>query len=103
MSGQVTLTREATITDLAHVRPFPCVPSFVDGQRGPLRERFWTLITLVRFLPGVHPPVHPEILRVGETLAADVADIRFLAGVDSSVFLQMFRAAETLAAIVAKI
>ena len=73
------------------------------SQRGPLRESFRTLVALVRFLTGVHSPVHPEILRVGETLATDVADVRFLAGVDPSVFLQVFRAAETLAAVIAQI
>ena len=103
MRCQVALAREATIADLADVRPFSRVTSPVYSQRGPLRESFRTLVALVRLLAGVHSPVHPQVLRVGETLATDVANVRLLPGVDPSVFLQVFRAAETLAAVVAQI
>lgn len=103
MSRQVALAGEAAVADLTDVRPFPCVPPPVDGQRGPLRERLGALVALVRLLACVDPPVHPQVLRVGEALAADVADVRFLAGVDAPVLLQMLGAAEALAAVVAQV
>lgn len=103
MGRQVALARETTIADLAHVGPFSRVTPPVDGQRRPLRESFRALVAFIRFLPCVHPSVHPEIFRIGETFATDVAHVRFLPCVDAPVLLQMFRAAQTLAAVIAQV
>jgi len=103
MRRQVTLARESTVADLTNVWPFPGVTASVDRQGRSLRERFRTLIALVRFLSRVHPPVHPQVLRIGETFTADVAHVGFFAGMNPPVLLQMLGAAETLAAIITEV
>lgn len=51
----------------------------------------------------MHPSVHPQILGIGKTLSADIADVRLLPRMNSSMLLQVFGATQTLAAIIAEV
>jgi len=51
----------------------------------------------------VHPSVHPQILRIGKTFSADIADVWFLSRMNPSMLFQVLSATETLAAIIAEI
>jgi len=51
----------------------------------------------------VHPPVHPQVLRIGETFTADVTYVGFFPGMNPPMLLQMLSATETLAAIITEI
>lgn len=103
MGRQVTLARESTVTYLTNVRSFSGVSASMNCQRRSLRKCFRTLIAFVWFLPCVHPPVHPQILRIGKTFSADIADVWFLPGMNPSMLFQVLGATETLAAIIAEI
>jgi len=70
----------------------------VDVQRALLGKAFATLLTAVRFLPGVHALVQLQIRLLGETLPAHGAAERLLARVSPDVNLQTAEVVEDLAA-----
>lgn len=59
MSIQDCPSHKAFATLCANVRSFTCVITFVDHQRGPLGERFTTLITRILSLTCVRHIVCP--------------------------------------------
>lgn len=91
------------MANLAYVRPFSGMSPPVNRQSGPLRERLWTLITLVGLFTGVHSPVHAEIFGIGKALAAYIANVWFFTSVNASVLLEVLCTAEALAAVVAEV
>ena len=65
--------------------------TFVNDQRGSLRESFATLVARVLSLACVRDIVSPEEGLARETLAAYLAGVRLFPGVRSIVYLEAFR------------
>lgn len=61
-----------------------------------LGEALPTVDTLKRFLSGVHPLMHLQLVAVGEALGAVAAAVRFLPRMDPHVPLQVRRLGEGL-------
>lgn len=94
---------ETLIASRTNIRSFARVISFMNNQRGPLRERLAALVARVLSFSGMNDFVGPQEGLASETFAAHFAGVRLFACVRSVMNFEALRGLQLLATLCAKI